>query len=336
MSFRGRSPRRRGEGGEDGSGDAAPAVAVAGGVEQPVQVMEVLQAAAQYTSPDLSIAFVAFFAILAYFHESYNTYTSIAILLWLVLQVASHAVKEDFRNDLFWSILGLLGNFVFYLFIGYGWSMAKLYIDVYRGHLPVPLMLSIQTCLGETGKPGCIVDVLFQLKWHIVGWMTMWPISVAYTLSRDPLRIITDLIFEWSKRRYRLILVAALAAHNGSIAGTEEAAGLLYYAVFLVSYFVIGYVWTHFKLFIDVWQGSLPPSLDSKVRSVYAGDKNYFQFALEIKWLVMMWILTWPLSIIYTLTRHPFRMLADFVYRLSVRKYGWIIGKAMDLREKKE
>lgn len=35
---------------------------------------------------------------------------------------------------------------------------------------------------------------------------------------------------------------------------------------------------------------------------------------------------------VYTLLRHPLRLLADFLYALSIRSYMWIARKAKNLK----
>jgi hypothetical protein len=76
--------------------------------------------------------------------------------------------------------------------------------------------------------------------------------------------------------------------------------------------------------------------LDAQVRAVYERKDSYWDFVKQIKWHVTQWMLTWPLSIVYTLLRHPLRIVVDFVYQLSHRKYMWIVGKAMDTRMNKQ
>ncbi len=326
---------------------------------------ELVKSLATFTSPDLSIFFVLFFIVLAYFHESHYAVTGVAIAAWLVLQLVSSVINEDFRTDLFWSIFSLFGNLLFYLFLGYCWSMAKLYLDVWQGHLDPTLMSKIRMCVSDAGKPGCVVSFMFEIKWKIVHWLTTWPISMAYTISRDPLRIMTDLIFEWSRQRYLAIITAALRAHDSSASylaahppletsgrqfpdgsigigaplhtsASDEWLLLAYTAAYIVGYILVGFIWSHVKLFIDVWQGTLPPSLDQEVRSVYAGNKNYWSFVAKIKWLVLTWLVTWPLSIAYTILRHPFRILFEFIYKLQQRKLVWIVNKAMETRANKQ
>lgn len=94
---------------------------------------EIVRTFATYTAPDFSLVFIAFFIALTYFHESHFAYTGVVVGLWIALQLVSYVIKEDFRNDLFWSIFGLIGNLIFYLFIGHCWSLAKLYLDGWQG-----------------------------------------------------------------------------------------------------------------------------------------------------------------------------------------------------------
>ena len=286
--------------------------------------------AADYTAPGLSLAFLALFAACAYFHESYTGYTGIAIGLWFVLQFVNQALQEDFRNDIFWSLVSALGNVVLYLFIGYLWTHAKLYLDVWQGHLPTDLTKQVQTCLSDNGENGCFVKFLLDIKWLIVRWMLTWPVSMAYTLSRDPLRIATDLAFEWSHQRYLFIIKYALSHSPGDVG--PERIYLLWWVIYFVVYMLIGYAWTHVKLFIDVWQARLPRTLDEELRDVYKRKASYWNFVRRVKWLIMRWVLTWPFSMVHTILRDPLRIVAEFIYKLSQRKYVAITKKAMDWR----
>lgn len=301
---------------------------------------ETLGVIARATAPELSLVFCLGFAAVAYFHESHFAHVSILLGVWLAVQLAFNVLdNDDFKSDMFWSVFSLLGNVLFYLFLGYCWSMVKLYLDVWQGHLDPALINRIRTCVG-TDETGCVIPLLLEMKWMIVRWMTTWPVSLAYTLSRDPLHIVTELIYTWSRQRYFAIMASAIKAHDLASSSSETPetswAAVLVWFAYVFGYFVIGYAWTHAKLFIDVWQGALPASLDARVRDVYERKASYWEFVKQIKWLVTQWMLTWPLSIVYTLLRHPLRIVVDFIYELSQRKYAWIIGKAMETRMKKE
>lgn len=302
--------------------------------KSPVELIRII---AHVTAPDLSLFFCIAFAIVAYFHESYFSYVAVFLSAWLLIQLISNVLDDDFKNDLFWNIFSLFGNLVFYLFLGNCWCMLKLYLDIWRGHMDPILMDRIRTCV-TTDEVGCVIPLFMDMKWMIVRWMTTWPINLVYTLSRDPLQIITDLIYTWSRQRYFTIMASAVRAYDVtqlSNGGATTWSDVAVFSAYILIYLVLGYAWTHVKLFIDVWQGALPASLDAQVRDVYNKQTSYWEFVKKIKWHVTQWLLTWPLSIIYTLIRHPLRILADFVYELSQRKYVWIVGKAMNARMKK-
>lgn len=151
----------------------------------------------------------------------------------------------------------------------------------------------------------------------------------------DPINILGELLIKWSKARYLRIISSALLMSDQ--AGPEDKEiFLLRWLVYAVGWLIIGYIWTHIKLFLEVWKGTLPRSLDEDVRAVYARKESYLNFVVRIKWLVLEWMFTWPISMLFTLVQHPFRIVADFVYDISRRKYMWIVDKAMRLRQKEE
>jgi hypothetical protein len=326
----GKTREREDEGAGDAPSPAPVAVAIPFGAERESLIPSV-EAVAQYTAPDLSLFFLAFFALITYCHEAYYAQTIIVLAVWAAIQVLSQALTDDFRTNLFWNVFALLGNLLFYLFIGYCWSMLKLYMDIWQGHLPDAMMERIRVSVAN----GAIGAVLLEMKWSIMRWMITWPASVVYTFSRDPLRIVTELLFEWSKQRYMYIISTALQHHDQKDHLPVSWATVGVWCAYTLGYLLIGYAWTHIKLFIDVWQAALPPSLEAQVLDVYRRQASYWEFVQRIKWLVFQWMITWPFSIVYTVLRHPCRMLADLVYQLSHRKFVWIVRKAMDVRHTK-
>jgi len=294
-------------------------------------VVPAVEALATYTAPDLSLPFLALFALVTYCHEQYYAQTVAIIVAWVALQVASQALSDDFRINLFWNVFALLGNLIFYLLIGYCWSMLKLYVDIWQGHMPPELMERIRASIAS----GAFGSLLLEMKWIIMRFMITWPASVVYTFSRDPLRIISELLFEWSKQRYIAIISLALAHHDQKDSVPVSWATVAAWFGYALLYGVVGYAWTHAKLFIDVWQGALPASLEAQVLDVYRRQGSYWEFVQRIKWLVFQWMVTWPFSIVYTVLRHPCRMLADIIYQLSQRKFVWITRKAMETRHAK-
>jgi hypothetical protein len=298
----------------------------------------VLSRAADYTAPGISLGFMAVFVVTAYFHETHVASTSMVLALWAIVQICHRAMRGSLGDDLFWGIVSALGNLAFYLFIGYVWTHAKLYLDVWQGYIPIKEGGILEACLSDDGPDGCFVSFLLNIKWLIVRWMLTWPISMVYTLTRDPFRIATDLAFEWSKRRYLYIIKHAMAAMplvSGS--DTDGSAWILaLFAAYIIGYLLIGYAWTHVKLFIDVWQGRLPRKLDEQLRRIYAQKGSYWSFVVDSKWFIMRWVFTWPFSVVHTIMRDPLRILSMAVYKLSQRKYVAITAKAMEWREQRE
>jgi hypothetical protein len=94
-------------------------------VEYVLDMPRLFRDVADYSSPDFSLLFVIMFVAIAYFHETHFTYTTVAIAAWLLLQTVASVTRTDFKTDLFWNITSLLGNLLFYLFLGYLWSLVK-------------------------------------------------------------------------------------------------------------------------------------------------------------------------------------------------------------------
>jgi hypothetical protein len=312
------------------------------------QAAEIARTIADYTAPGLTWTFVVLFILLTYVHEVHLVPTFAVIAVWLGIQLIRNILEEDFQTRFLWNCLGLLANIGVYIFIGFFWSHAKLYMDVWQKHLPETLSLQLTQCLSETGDTGCLLSFVYDIKWLIVQWMLTWPMSMVYTLSRDPLRIATDLLFEWSQQRYASIIAHA-AGNNRPEDTMLLSTGDLYFlfyvvigylwthvkdtmllstgSLYLLFYVVIGYLWAHVKLFIDVWQKRLPPRLEVFVQ------ESHWSLVKNAKLLIATWVIAWPFSLLHTLLRDPLRMLANFIYSLSERKYVWITGKAVEWRE---
>ena len=107
---------------------------------------------------------------------------------------------------------------------------------------------------------------------------------------------------------------------------------MLVYLVYVAAYVLIGWIWSHVKLFIDISQKTLPPSLEREVGTQEARDDNYNSFLRKLKSLVFNWVIFWPVSLLETLFRHPLVFLWNSIYDFSRRKYAWIIQKALRAR----
>lgn len=115
-------------------------------VLRPRSPREFLEHIASFTSPGFSLFFILFFVVIAIFHENYSAQTSVAIACWFLIQLLSYVLKEDFSNELFWNILGLLGSVLVYVLVGHIWSYAKLYVDLWQKHLDPVMITKFRTC----------------------------------------------------------------------------------------------------------------------------------------------------------------------------------------------
>lgn len=281
---------------------------------------------ADFTAPGLSWFFVAFIIVGAYFHEAYFFETSIVIGAWFVLQLIGTGLDEEFHQNLFWGFVRAISSLAGYILVGYLWTFPKLFIDVALHHLDAANMAKLNKCEDFAA----FLDFYLSIKWLLTKWILTWPMSMIYTASRDPLHLATEFLLKWSQSRYIYILQSALRYSRNE--NTEDVA-ILWFVGAIVVYLFLGYLITHIKLFLDVWQGTLPPKFDEKVRAVYRGEDSYLGFVIEIKWLIMQWMITWPVSLLYTFLRHPIRFVVESLYNLSQRKYVWITKTAMRWRE---
>lgn len=295
------------------------------------------------TAPDFSLIFFTMFSLAAYLHESHPWHVGVVISGWLLLQCFMYVTDEDFQSDIFWNSFSLAGYFIMYLLFGIIWSLCKLYLDVWQKQMPDTLHAAILVCTSDAGKVGCTMELLNKMKWRLMQSATAFPISIVYTLSRDPLRLLNNVLFDTFANTYASVMSSAAAAFRAkqlADAATNTAtswSALGWVSLYVLAYLAIGYAWTHIKLFVDVWRGTLPPKVDAMARDIWHNNNgNYWNFVTSIKYLVIQWVIFWPVSILYTILRHPMRLIIDLVYQLSQRKYVWIVNKAMETRMKQE
>lgn len=263
----------------------------------------------ELTSPDISIGFITFLVVVSAVHETDARIATGFVVPWIIIQLFSYVTTKNFRNQLFWSILGLGGKVLFYLLVGHFWSYLKLYIEISQGRLVV-------TSLD-------VVSFYEQHKWLLANWTIQWPASILYTVSKDPIHIITSTLERWSRERYMWIISNAMSSSGNTVSIWWLLSGI-------ASYFACGFVWSHIKLFIDVWQNNMD---DDPQLVAMLEKKEYRDFYLAIKWTVLQWMFTWPFSALYNVIRYPMRIFAEFVYHLSERRYIWVTQKAVEMRQ---
>lgn len=307
------------------------------------KVKNVVRNVAQMTSPGTSVMFFILFATFSYIHESYTVHTFIGIAVWILLQILNRVLEEDPKVDFswWWTLWGLFGDILFYLFIGLVWTYPKLYLDVWLNHLPTSSIDYLVECTKQqiaTEKVSCFYGFVEQHRWLFAKWMLTWPLNMAYTFSRDPLRIITDMAFEFSRQRYVIIIESALAAIDPSSSSSPLDDGkrwiLFWWVCYVVVYLLIGYLWTHGKLFVDISQGTLPKKLDDDIiQSMH--DQNGLSDMLweKLKGFVTRWWIFWPFSVAHTLLKHPVRIIIETLYKWSRASFTFIIQKAIQFRQ---
>lgn len=284
----------------------------------------VLRKGADYTAP-LSIGFFVLLFVGAYFHESNFMETGIIMLAWLVLQIVGSAFDDDFRDNLLWGIISIALRIVFYIFSGVIWSLFKIRFPSLVGQIPDAVKTEFAACTVFKCKFYALLPLL-------VPWTMTWPMNMIRTFSNKPLEKIAELFLSFTGT-YFVTAFENLLSTDPDIQSTITPLMIL---VYVGGYLVAGYVFTHAKLFFDVWQGTLPKRLDDRVRGIWKSDGSYWNFIVEIKWMVMRWMVIWPFEMFFMIFRHPIRIVIEFVYEISINKYVKITEKAMEWREQKK
>ena len=280
--------------------------------------------ATAWTAPEFSLAFIVLFGLATWLHKVKFSVTAVGALCWLGLQISASVSRNQGHVDV-WYFLGLLGNLVYYLVLGAVWAGFKLYIDIRQDAVPQAVKLALIQCPDR--NVDCILSTLPPLVPDIVQNMVSWPLSIAYTITSDPLAIIGKFAYGNLRRHFAYIVVLALANNDG-----EATLGIFWTLGLVLAYIALGFAWSHAKLYIDVWQGCLPKHLDDELCNLRAKNQTYWVFIQKIKGFVVLWGLTWPFSMLHTLLRHPFRIVFEYIYEISKKKYHWIIQKALQMR----
>lgn len=279
----------------------------------------------EWTAPEFSLVFIALFVVATYLHKTQFSYTAIGVVGWLTIQIASNIIQEqDGQFDWFWYFFGLLGNLVYYLVLGLFWALLKIYIDIRTEEIDPQLISKFTACAKDAS---CILSNMPPLIPIIIENMMSWPLSIAYTITSDPLALIGRITYGKMRYLFANIVIFALDDQRES-----PEFGIVVWFLIVIGYCVIGFGWSHLKLFIDVWQGTLPRYLDNELQSLYQKQQGYWSFIKRVKSFIIMWGMMWPFSMLYTVLRHPFKIVFDYLYELSKKKYHWIITKAMELR----
>lgn len=289
---------------------------------------------ADATSPGLTWFFAAFFLLVAYFHEAYPKVVFLAIVPWLLIQFASSILDEDFREGALRFALGTFSAVLQYCGTGFVWALAKLMFDRRLDRLPDRVTEALAVCDTADFGYTCYADIFQSLAYpEMLEWTLFWPFSAAFTLTRDPLRLAYEIAMQNSERAGVWILQAAAPTNR---AGGASALGWVMLGI--AAYFLVGFLWTHAKLYWDVRYQNLPKRLDDIAVECYQSNdgSGFWPFVLAIKWLIMWWMIVWPFTFLSTILRNPIKEIAERLYEFSQRKYAWIAHKAMERRMHKD
>ena len=248
---------------------------------------------------------VALFVLATFFHESHTQETGWGVVVIVLLYLISFFVQEENRAQIGWTILQLLARLLSYIFVGCLWIFPKLYIELASGRMDSN---AIRACASELD---CVLSHLLTMKWCLFRWCTMWPMSIASTVLRNPFNSIFELFWDNAKLSLARLAVYATSTQSTSI-------WFIFLAIFL--YAIIGVFWGHLKLYLDIRFNELPSPVARDLQNL-----PYVEFVHKNLWLVVLWILTWPISVIFTLLKRPFALLCDLA---PTRTLVWIVEKA--------
>lgn len=219
---------------------------------------------------------------------------------------------------------------------GFVWSAFKMSAIVVHKEFGTTALSHLSNCreiVCENGEflcaplEKCLHEFVTEYEFVSHRWVLTWPMNILQALGNYPYIFFSGRIIEWSRNVY--VLAIAIALKGGVRITSYWTWG------FLIAYPILGYGWTHLKLFLDVWQGALPKKEEERIIGIYERNESYLEFILDIKWKVLGWMLIWPISMVVTGFGLFLPSLADLIYKYSGRTYAKIVGKAMEWRHTK-
>jgi hypothetical protein len=292
-------------------------ISIKGWMDKPI--LEQTSDVAKAVAPDFSPIFIVLFILASYFHEAYPFHFAFLASVWVLLQLYNYVMDPDFRLEIVNRLFTLLVYILVYLSCGIVWSCCKLYIDIWQGQMSENVQILVMRCYDVSGANGCGLGVLNLIKWDLTRSVTAFPISMVYTLSRDPLKLLNGFLYDLLFDTYVSIMMAAAQAHDQGNLKKETPINLRRLILYIVLYPVIGYAWSHVKLYLDVRRQHIPKRLN---------DNDSSNFLHRIRNLLLQWIIFWPISVLHTLLRDPVALFCDFVLHISKRSYIFVIERA--------
>lgn len=298
--------------------------------DEDVSLIETARLVAKKTADKTALFSWIWFVLIAlgiFFHESHFWETTTIMAIWFVIQIIGNVLDDDFQTDLFWGVIGIVFRVLFYLVGGVVWVVIKVKSKYLLGKYPDWVQISYENCTTlatEAEINHCKFNAVLPL---LVQWSFTWPMNILSVLKNRWLYVFVETLLSWGEAYF-------IRAFDGLFSSTTQVSSIhpLWALFWTVLYFVAGYAFTHLYLLISVWKGSLPKKLDDRVVGIWNNNESYWQFIVDIKWLVMRWLVTWPFEMLYIGMRHTLFPLLEWLYSLSVRKYVWLTELAMQWR----
>jgi hypothetical protein len=281
-----------------------------------------IHAAAAYTTPFETLGFYILLAIGAYFHESYFVSTLIIVALYCAVQWFDSFAEEDYKTTFFRAITEVFIRAFIYLGAGIVWVVIKVQFSILIGPIQESIKLQFDAANGTSEKMTVILPIICQ-------WTVTWPMNLIHSITRNRLVVILETVLRFGEEYF---VVAFESAFNS----TATPASAMWFIGSVAGYMATGYILAHLILYCKVRFSELPKNLQAKVDQIYNDDGSYIHFVISIKWLIMRWMVTWPIEILYTLLKEPTRYMFDIIYNLSVSKLVWIVKKASQYKNKQD
>ena len=175
---------------------------------------KIIELVGKVLEPALTIWFALLVVIITATHEDSPRINGGILVVYLCIQMYRKGFRL-FRLD--WKILlQWILVIAAYATLGALWTIPKWYLWSHDEHNTGTLLAEYDQCLEKDSarRDTCLWYVVHVHRGDFFTWMTYWPVSMLYTLMKDPLRIFFDYAFEQLRGVYVSILAQVLEANK--------------------------------------------------------------------------------------------------------------------------
>lgn len=283
---------------------------------------EIVQTVAEITAFDISAWWFIVFVFLTTVHDIYYKSVIVVVTLWCILQMSSSILKPNFKEQLFWSTISVIGYVLLFLLFGFMWSRFKLSYDIKHANIPKYIIGMLNACKQDRSCLQTVIDS--ELRSYVIQYIIMWPMSILKVLSKEPVKLVAEFVFEKVRFSYTNLVLYALDTSDAydPVTWTSILLNILY----VMLYVSFGVLWSFVKLYLDAYQDMLSKEKLEK--------ETNLEFVKRIKWDIITWGITFPFSVCTTLLRHPLKVAIEFVFTILQTKYAYILDKAFENKKK--